>query len=62
MTDPIQNDKSDLDDAGIGENEPEVAERGDEDEEQVDRAPQPGNTPAPSPPFDSSLPREREEQ
>jgi pimeloyl-ACP methyl ester carboxylesterase len=32
-------------------------------EEQVERAPQPGNTPASdSPPFDSTLPREREEQ
>jgi hypothetical protein len=62
MTDPIENDTPEGDDADIGETEPEVAERGDEDEEQVDRAPQPGNTPAPSPPFDSSLPREREEQ
>jgi hypothetical protein len=61
MTNPIENDKPEVDDAGIGENEPEVAERGDDDEEQ-DRAPQPGNTPAPSPPFDSSLPREREDQ
>jgi hypothetical protein len=31
----------------------------DEDDQEIERAPQPGNTPAASPPFDSTLPRER---
>jgi hypothetical protein len=62
MTAPIESDRPEVDDAGVEGNEPEIGERGDEDEE-VERAPQPGNTPAPdSPPFDSSLPRERDEQ
>ena len=58
MTDHIDNDEPEVDDAGLERNEPEVDETG------VERAPQPGTTPAPGshPPFDSTLPRERDEQ
>ena len=66
MTDHIEGDEPEVDDAGVDPNEPEVDETGVErdDEEQAERAPQPGNTPGPSesPPFDSTLPRERDEQ
>ena len=65
MSDHIENDETEVDDAGVDPNEPEVDETGVEryDDEQVERAPQPGNTPAPgSPPFDSTVPRERDEQ
>jgi hypothetical protein len=53
MTDHIESDEPEVDDTEV--------ER--EDDEQVERAPQPGNTPEPgSPPYDSTLPRERDEQ
>jgi hypothetical protein len=55
MSDRIEGDNPEVDDA-------ESVERNEEKE--IERAPQPGNTPAPkeSPPFDSSIPRERDEQ
>jgi hypothetical protein len=65
MTDQMDQDEPEVDDAGVEDNEPEVDETGVErdNDEQVERAPQPGNTPAPgAPPFDSPLPRERDEQ
>ena len=49
MTDHIEGDEPEVDDAD-GERD---------DEEEIERAPQPGNTPAVSPPFDSAIPRER---
>jgi hypothetical protein len=57
--------KPEVDETGVERNEPEVDETGAErdDEQEIERAPQPGNTPAPeSPPYDSPLPRERDEQ
>jgi hypothetical protein len=65
MTNSVENDKPEVDDANVERDEPELDETEvDRDEDdQVERAPQPGNTPAPgTPPFDSSLPRERDEQ
>jgi hypothetical protein len=65
MTSPAENDKPEVDDAEVEGNEPELDETGVErdEQEEVEWAPQPGNTPAPgTPPFDSSLPRERDEQ
>jgi hypothetical protein len=64
MIDHMENDEPEVDD-GVQDKDPEVHETGVEpgDDEQVERAPQPGNTPAPgNPPFDSTLPRERDEQ
>jgi hypothetical protein len=53
MSDHIEGDNPDVDDADSVERDGE--------EEEIERAPQPGNTPAPaeSPPFDSTVPRER---
>jgi hypothetical protein len=65
MVSPAENDKPEIEDAEIEGNESELDKTGVErdEEERVERAPQPGNTPAPgTPPFDSSLPRERDEQ
>jgi hypothetical protein len=53
MTDHIESDEPEVDDTKVERDE----------DEQVERAPQPENTPAPgSPPYDSPLPRERDEQ
>jgi hypothetical protein len=52
MTDDIENDEPEVDETGV--------ER--EDDEEIERTPQPGNIPAESPPFESTLPREREDQ
>jgi hypothetical protein len=42
------------------EEQPELVEQHDDEDEQRVRAPQPGNTPAPSEsPYDSTIPRER---
>jgi hypothetical protein len=61
MTDHMEDDELEVGD-GVQGNEPEVDEPGVE-REKVERAPQPGNTPAAgNPPFDSTLPRERDEQ
>ena len=64
MPDQMENDEPEVDDAGV-DDQPELDETGVErdEDDQVERAPQPGNTPASgTPPFDSSLPRERDEQ